>query len=326
MNNYPLVSIIVPNFNHFPFLKERVDSVIAQTYLNFEVILMDDCSKDKSRELLEQYRSHPKVSHIVYNETNSGSTFRQWNKGVELAKGEYIWIAESDDVAAPSFLQKVMSVYNSDPAVVLSFTQSYKLNYKSEITGSWLGFMKSTDKKLFLKDFIISGHNFITRSLIYKNTIPNASSLVFNKQVYLAIGGADITLRYCSDWLTWLKMATKGKVAYISEPLNYFRYHDSSVIASSKTSGEIFLKKYDIIMRNLFEKFVQNSYDNDYEILCLNSKQRSTELLVEQFVIYKEKRNYLAIIFFLIRNFRNFLFVSMLFEIYKNGIRARTRK
>ena len=121
-------------------------------------------------------------------------------------------------------------------------------------------------------------------------------------------------------------MATKGKVAYISEPLNYFRYHDSSVIASSKTSGEIFLKKYDIIMRNLFEKFVQNSYDNDYEILCLNSKQRSTELLVEQFVIYKEKRNYLAIIFFLIRNFRNFLFVSMLFEIYKNGIRARTRK
>ena len=220
MTEVPLVSVIVPNYNHAPYLKRRIDSIINQTFQNFEIILMDDCSTDGSREILDSYKDHPKVSKVMYNNENSGSTFVQWNRGISVAKGEYIWIAESDDVAAPSFLRKAMSVYNSDPAVVLSFTQSYKLNYKSEITGSWLGFMRSTDKELFIKDFIIGGHNFITRSLIYKNTIPNASSLVFSKQAYLAIGGADITLRYCSDWLTFLKIATKGKVAYISEQLN----------------------------------------------------------------------------------------------------------
>ncbi len=100
----PSVSVIIPNYNHAPFLKERIDSVINQHYDNFEVIILDDCSKDNSREVIEQYRNHPKVKHIIYNEANSGSTFIQWHKGFRLAEGEYIWIAESDDVADLDFL------------------------------------------------------------------------------------------------------------------------------------------------------------------------------------------------------------------------------
>ena len=117
-----MVSVIIPNYNHAPFLKERIDSVLNQTYDNFEVIILDDKSTDNSKEVIANYRGHPKISHIVYNEENSGSTFKQWQKGFSLAKGDYIWIAESDDVAHPDFLKRLMSGIESNPNVVLAFS------------------------------------------------------------------------------------------------------------------------------------------------------------------------------------------------------------
>ena len=101
----PTVSVIIPNYNHAPFLKQRIESVLNQSFQDFEMILIDDCSTDGSREIIESYRNNPHVSHIVYNDSNSGSAFLQWNKGIELAKGDWIWVAESDDYAEPTFLE-----------------------------------------------------------------------------------------------------------------------------------------------------------------------------------------------------------------------------
>ena len=91
------VSIIVPNYNHEKYLDERIQSILNQTYQDFEIIILDDCSTDNSKFVIEKFRNNEHVSHIVYNEQNSGSTFKQWERGFELAKGELIWIAESDD-------------------------------------------------------------------------------------------------------------------------------------------------------------------------------------------------------------------------------------
>ena len=88
------VSVIVPCYNHAPYLKQRIESILNQTYQNFELILLDDVSPDESGEILLSYKDHPKVSHCIINERNSGSTFHQWNKGIALAQGELIWIAE----------------------------------------------------------------------------------------------------------------------------------------------------------------------------------------------------------------------------------------
>ena len=84
---------------------QRLESVYNQTYQDFEVILLDDCSNDDSVTILNTYAKHPKTSHVVFNDKNSGSPFKQWAKGLALAKGEFIWIAESDDVADLSFLE-----------------------------------------------------------------------------------------------------------------------------------------------------------------------------------------------------------------------------
>ncbi len=106
----PKVSVIVPNYNHESFLQQRIDSILNQTYQDFELILLDDASSDASISIIENYRYEEKVSEIVLNTVNSGSPFKQWIKGIKLAKGEFIWIAESDDFAEPTFLETTVAM------------------------------------------------------------------------------------------------------------------------------------------------------------------------------------------------------------------------
>ena len=111
----PLVSIIIPNYNHAPFLRQRIDSVLNQSFQDFELIFLDDRSTDGSRDIIESYRNDPHVSHVVFNEVNTGSAFSQWKKGIGLATGEWIWIAESDDWAEPDFLSTMLAESANHP-------------------------------------------------------------------------------------------------------------------------------------------------------------------------------------------------------------------
>lgn len=122
-NLNPLVSAIIPNYNHARYLKQRLDSVFNQTYQNFEVILLDDCSTDNSLEIIEKYNGNPHLSQIVVNESNSGSVFKQWDKGINLAKGELIWIAESDDYCELTFLEEMVNALAAKKTVVVACAQ-----------------------------------------------------------------------------------------------------------------------------------------------------------------------------------------------------------
>ena len=95
----PKVSVNVLNYNHAKYLRQRIDSILVQTFQDFELILLDDKSTDDSFDIIKSYQTDSHVSHVVVNEYNSGNPFSQWVKGIELSKGDYVWIAESDDVA-----------------------------------------------------------------------------------------------------------------------------------------------------------------------------------------------------------------------------------
>src|ERR1700722_2974587 len=104
----PKVSVIIPNYNHAPYLRQRIDTVLGQTLQDFELILMDDCSTDDSRSIIAEYANDPRI-RIELNKKNSGGTFKQWKKGIALAQGEYVWIAESDDYSDRRFLEKLIA-------------------------------------------------------------------------------------------------------------------------------------------------------------------------------------------------------------------------
>jgi glycosyltransferase involved in cell wall biosynthesis len=99
------VTVIIPNYNHAPYLEQRIQSVLDQSYQDFEMILLDDYSTDSSKEIINKYVGNDKIAHVFFNEKNSGSPFGLWKYGIEKASGKYIWIAESDDWAEGNHLE-----------------------------------------------------------------------------------------------------------------------------------------------------------------------------------------------------------------------------
>lgn len=118
----PLVSVVVPNYNYARYLDARLSSILNQTFQDFELILLDDASTDNSLELLDRYKNDPHVSHFIVNEQNTGSPFKQWMKGILLAKGEWVWIAEADDLCEPTFLETCVEQVQKYPNVSVCMT------------------------------------------------------------------------------------------------------------------------------------------------------------------------------------------------------------
>ena len=208
-----MVSVIIPNYCHAPYLRQRIDSVLAQSYPDFEVVLLDDCSTDGSREVIERYRNHPRIKQIVYNDRNGGSAFAQWRKGFALTQGEYIWIAESDDYADPAFLERCVAELDADPACVLAHTLSRTVDSE----GRPFGKVRHAGRPVRRMD----GRRFVLRHLLRRNELYNASMAVFRRSALPAAGEYE-GFRYAGDWYFWMLVALQGRVSTVFEPLSAF--------------------------------------------------------------------------------------------------------
>lgn len=228
----PLISVIIPNYNHAPFLKQRIESVINQTYSNIEVIILDDCSSDNSRSIINTYRTNPKIAHVIFNEVNSGSTFIQWNKGFELSKGEYIWIAESDDYCDYNFLETLVSLVIKNDFPVIVFTSSHLVDAENRYL-----------KKICSKGIkVYNGVDFIKKKMTQGNAILNASSAIFSKNALTQIKNDYTTFKAGGDRLFWIYLAEKGKVVYCKYAMNYFRQHTLKVTPNAVKTGIAFFE------------------------------------------------------------------------------------
>lgn len=290
----PLVSVLVPNYNHEKYLKERLESVFNQTYSNFEVILLDDCSTDNSREILSKYALNSKVSHCVFNEKNSGNTFKQWKKGIDLAKGDFIWIAESDDFCSEDFIENLIKPLIENENVVLSYCQSNRLNEKSEITGTWNNHTDDLDINQFQNDFIQDGNLFIEKYLIYKNVIPNASGVLMRKNAITKTGffDNDNILKYCGDWQLYFQLLVNNKVGFAAQCFNNFRYHSESVIANAvKLENRISIIAIDFQMRDGMIEFLKTKKPSNFESIYINNQNAIKVLKYEKvFILLKSKQ------------------------------------
>jgi glycosyltransferase involved in cell wall biosynthesis len=220
----PKVSIIVPNYNHGKFIGQRLQSIFNQTYQDFEVLLLDDCSTDNSREIIDSYSSHPKVTQVILSENNSGSPYVQWHKGITRSRGQYIWIAESDDFADPVFLETAIAPLERDESVVISHCQSWRVDESGEILFScsdWLGERWKTNfQNAGIDEFYDYG--------IYSHGIFNASAVVFSKSAFNKISHEFLNYRFVGDDVMWCEIMWQGDIVYNAKNLNYFRIHDHS--------------------------------------------------------------------------------------------------
>lgn len=239
------VSVIVPNYNHKKYLQERIDSIINQTFTDFELIILDDCSIDRSQELLLSYQNIPQVSHIILNPQNSGSPFLQWEKGIKMAKGDYIWIAESDDYADPHFLEHTVQAMNAQPEVSVCLTGSYLIDNQGNHIMKNYDLWDDTSEICLFKS-----REYLLHKMLSFNSVYNASMVLFKNDGCLSnISQAYKTMHYCGDWLFWIEQIRKGNVIEIRKKLNYFRQHeDSTTKKSVKNRDSIeemaFIKNY----------------------------------------------------------------------------------
>lgn len=241
----PKVSIIVPNYNHAKYLNKRLDSIFNQTYQDFEVILLDDCSSDSSLSILNEYSSHPRVSHFIRNQANSGTPFVQWEKGIELAEGEYIWIAESDDWSDCRFLEKLVPIM-SDDRVGLVYSDSYWIDDEDRIKES---------KSHLSQSFRSSGIDMLRKEMCNRCTIQNVSAVLWKSSFIKKCPTHFSDFKHCIDWLFYVEMLLiPVDIVFLGEKLNYFRwYHNSFSQKAAKQGSWIIegIRILDLISQNV---------------------------------------------------------------------------
>ncbi|WP_411879199.1 glycosyltransferase [Polaromonas sp. YR568] len=224
----PKVSVIVPNFNHSKYLRGRLDSIFNQSYTNFEVILMDDCSTDDSLVVLRSYANlYPDKTVSLFNKINSGGVFNQWAKGLEAATGEVIWIAESDDYCSLNFLEELIPSF-ANPAVKLAFTRvDFVQNDPPTTVWTSEEYLSDLGLDIWKRPFITSAHAIVNSAWVVKNIVPNASGALFRHPGSLALLADPnwLKMRVCGDWMFYLSVIRGGLVAYSPKATNHYRQH-----------------------------------------------------------------------------------------------------
>ena len=231
----PKVSVIVPNYNYRRFLTKRIDSILAQTYQDIEIILLDDCSTDGSQELLKQYSKYPTFVKYLVNAKNSGSPFAQWERGMAFARGEYLWIAESDDYCKNNFLEVMVNALNDHPTASFAASGSLLVDENDRIL--------SKDYDCWDEDGSIHLYNsesYIKQKLLWHDTVYNASMVLFRRTAYEKICHDFARMHYCADWLFWIAMALQGDIVEVRRKLNCFRQHPERVtVRCDGTKGQL---------------------------------------------------------------------------------------
>lgn len=275
IENPKKISVVIPNYNYENYIIERIDSVLRQTYPIYELIILDDNSKDNSVSVIEE-----KIKTIDNNisvkflpsKVNSGNVFNQWQKAFALAEGDFLWIAEADDSCSATFLEHIMEGFK-DPDVIMSYCESLTTDEDNNILmpnlREWIDIYR-TGK--WNQDYIASGKEELESTLCINNTIANVSSLVFRKIDidYDKILEVSKEFRLAGDWYFYSVLAEYGKIAYCKKSLNYHRMQKKSVTLTTngKTEYEEICRIQDDIMKrhDLKEEVKKQVYDRRLEV------------------------------------------------------------
>lgn len=249
----PSVSVVVPFYNHEEFIDERLNSILNQNIKDIEIIALDDCSTDNSVLTVEKYLTDPRVK-VYTNATNSGSPFKQWKKGIELAKSDVIWIAEGDDSCSTNFISQLLP-YFDDSLINIAYARTEMINENGDIQAEV--FKPYFDKAYagkFDSSYVRTGIEEVNEQLGAMCTLVNASGLMIRKSSLGETLNEAENFKMCGDWLIYLECLKNGKIAYDINAINYFRRHSASQV--KKVEGtSIYFNERSLITGYVFSNF-----------------------------------------------------------------------
>ena len=239
----PLVSVVMSVFNGGQWLQAAIDSIVQQTYTNWEFVIIDDASNDDTKTILNAYSQNPKFK-IITNQQNKGLT-KNLNTGIALSKGEFIARMDADDISVPDRFAKQVAYLQSNPGVEVVSSFIEFIDENGHAAGQWDDDRNATNWKKIKRKLpwysCVAHPTVIIRKTVFENYKYNESQQ--NSQ----------------DWDLWLQLAADDKVIKkINESLLFYRVHKQSMTAGS-------LKK------SAFRK-MHNTYRNYLQLVISNRK------------------------------------------------------
>lgn len=217
----PKISVIMSVYNGEKYLSPAVESILNQTYRDFEFIIINDGSVDKTQDILEEFQKQDNRIKIV-SRTNKGLVY-SLNEGVSLARGEYIVRMDADDVSAPERLQKQ-----------LEYVQRHDL----VVCGTWAEEINTLGNKIKELKYPPSTEKIKFYTLLHNPFIH--SSVMFRKDVFEKVGGYRAFFKHIEDYEFWTRIVFKYKTGNITEPLLKYRIHEEQI--TRKKKGVMFIK------------------------------------------------------------------------------------
>jgi len=219
----PKVSVVIPAYNVGSFITETIQSVLAQSFRDFETIIIDDGSTDNTAEIIASF-----PVRYMYQENQGPPSAR--NKGIELARGEYIAFLDSDDIWVENALEKRVEALDKHPEVAFSYGQAYHIDENCQT----LRLFKPPHNYSRVRE----GRDVIQEMLIHGNLVI-LSSIMVRRSCLDEVGLFDLNYRAGSEDLDlWVRLAKRYAIAYIAEPLVKYRLHSQSV-SSNREVDEI---------------------------------------------------------------------------------------
>lgn len=227
------ISVIVPNYNYGRFLYQRIYSILNQNYKIFELIILDDKSKDNSMEIIENIvnRINKYIDvRLIKNDVNSGNAFNQWQKGLEMAHGDYVWICEADDYCKKNFLKKVTEPIRENKDIVISYADTGFIDGDGNvIKKSLIDQIDLLKTNHWHDSYVNDGIEEINNYTYLNCTIPNVSGTIIKTGNYGKILEKAKTFKQCGDWYFYINVLKLGKIAYNKKTLNYYRLHGNNI-------------------------------------------------------------------------------------------------
>jgi len=212
----PRVSVCIPTFNHAHFLSDAIGSVLAQTYRDFELVVVDNASTDDTPEVVRAYMARDPRIRYVRNPANLGAQ-RNLNRCVESASGEYVNVLCADDLLAPTALQELVRALDRHPRASLAACARVMVDADLRPLRV-LSFSRKAE--------LVGGGEVIRRCLTSGNVIGEPSAVLLRRAD--AARGFDERFRQLIDLEMWCHLLTKGDLAFVPEPLCRFRWHEGS--------------------------------------------------------------------------------------------------
>lgn len=216
MTTKPKVSVIVPVYNGAEHLRETLDSIFNQTFKEFELIVVDDGSSDKSVDIIKSYGG--RVVFIQHKRNLGAPSFTK-NTGIKVAKGEYLAFSDHDDNWYPKKLEKQISILDKHPEVVANFTNGHIM--ESETSKNIAQRWNEIDE--------LPEQQYCIERLLRQNFILSTTSAMIRSDIIRKIGGFDEKMLLADDFEMWFRLACAGKLSFLQEPLFQWRFHTQSL-------------------------------------------------------------------------------------------------